>query len=85
METNSVSAIVPSNLKGSQQSWSAVVVEWLSTELPGCRPEFAPQAALAIRLTKLVAPPNGYSMSRLYWFLKPSLERATGEVKHDRG
>ena len=46
---------------------SAVVVEWSSTELPGCRPEFAPQAALiAIRLTNLVAPPNGYSIARLY-------------------
>ena len=43
------------------------MVDWLSTELLGYRPEFAPQAVLiAKRLTKLVAPPNGSSIARLY-------------------
>ena len=43
---------------------------WLSGRAQNsqaCQPEFAPQAALiiAIRLTKLVAPPNGSSIAKL--------------------
>ena len=50
-------------VKAGQQSW----MSGRAQNIPGCRPEFAPQAALiAKRLTKLVAPPNGYSITRLY-------------------
>ena len=42
---------------------------------------------IAIRLTKLVVPPNGSSIARLYYFLSSRIPLgcATYEVKHNRG
>ena len=46
----------------------------------GCGPWFTSQAALiAVRLTKLVVPPNGSSITRLYCFL--SLRLSVPHVK----